>query len=79
MVARPRGQRYSGSFSWQDDQRRRPEKLQPSIIMNDRTDAPADFRDREGDKALGDFDDRRPWELCTTMAGGVWGYKPNAK
>jgi len=22
---------------------------------------------------------QHPWELCTTMAGGVWGYKPNAK
>jgi alpha-L-fucosidase len=77
---RPRGQIYSGSFSWQDDQAiANLKKLQPSVIINNRTDAPADFRDREGDKALGDFDNQHPWELCTTMAGGVWGYKPNGK
>jgi alpha-L-fucosidase len=77
---RTRGQSYSGSFSWQDDQAiANLKKLQPSVIINNRTDAPADFRDREGDKALGDFDNQHPWELCTTMAGGVWGYKPNAK
>ena len=39
---RERGQHYSGSFSWQDDQVvDNLRKLQPSIIINGRTDAPA--------------------------------------
>jgi alpha-L-fucosidase len=78
--ARPKDQHYSGSFSWQDDQAvGNLRKLQPSIIVNDRTDAPADFLSREGDQALGDFDSQRPWELCTTLTTGAWGYQPNAK
>jgi alpha-L-fucosidase len=76
---RPKDQSYSGSFSWQDDQAvGNLRKLQPSIILNDRTDAPADFLSREGDGKLGDFDNQHPWELCTTLAG-AWGYRPNAK
>jgi alpha-L-fucosidase len=52
---RERGQHYSGSFSWQDDQVVDDlRKLQPTIIINGRTDAPADFRLREGDKAHAD-------------------------
>jgi alpha-L-fucosidase len=77
---RPRDRHYAGSFSWQDveavDNLR---KLQPSIIVNDRTDAPADFLSREGDKAMGNFDNQHPWELCTTLTTGAWGYQPNAK
>jgi hypothetical protein len=40
---------------------------------------PADYRSREGDGALGDFGNRYPWELCTTITEGSWGYQPNAK
>jgi alpha-L-fucosidase len=53
--------------------------LQPGIIVNDRTNAPADFRSREGDGALGDFDNQHPWELCTTITEGAWGYQKNAQ
>jgi alpha-L-fucosidase len=78
--ARPRGQHYSGSFSWQDDQAVADlRKLQPSIIINGRTDAPADFQSREGDRAMGNFDNQHPWELCTTLTNGAWGYQLNAK
>ena len=77
---RPRGERYTGAFSWQDDEAvNNLRKLQPSIIINNRTDAPADFRSREGDKALGDFENKYPWELCTTLTEGAWGYVPDAK
>ncbi len=79
-TARPKDQRYSGSFSWQDDEAvNNLRKLQPSIIINDRTDAAADYRSREGDRALGDFENRSPWELCTTITDGPWGYQPDAK
>jgi len=78
--ARPKDQHYSGSFSWQDDQAvGNLRKLQPPIIVNDRTDAPADFQSREGDGAMGNFDNQHPWELCTTLTSGAWGYQPNAK
>lgn len=30
---------------------------------------PADFLSRATDAAPGDFDNQRPWELCTTIAG----------
>ena len=78
--ARPKDQRYSGSFSWQDEEAvGNLRELQPSIILNDRTDAAADFRSREGDGALGNFENRFPWELCTTITDGPWGYDPTAK
>lgn len=77
--ARPRDEPYKGTFSWNDDEAVGDlKRLQPSIVLNDRTDAPADFRDREGDGALGDFENRTPWELCTTLAG-PWMYVEGAK
>jgi alpha-L-fucosidase len=78
--ARPPDQPYTGKFEWQDNQivgflREK----QPNIVINDRTDAPADFRSREGDGALGKFDNQTPWELCTTIVEGGWGYQKDAK
>ena len=78
--ARPMNQRYQGKFDWQDVAAvNHLRQLQPTIITNDRTDAAADFKSREGDAALGDFDSHDPWELCTTLTEGAWGYQPNAK
>jgi len=78
--ARAKDKPYSGSFDWRDaDVVSHLRKLQPRIIINDRTNAPADFRSREGDGALGDFENRHPWELCTTITEGAWGYQPNTK
>lgn len=78
--ARPPDQPYTGKFDWQD------EKVvgvlrekQPSIVINDRTDAAADFRNREGDGAMGKFDNQTPWELCTTIVDGGWGYHKGAR
>jgi len=78
--ARPPDKPYTGKFDWQDDQvvgflREK----QPNIIINDRTDAAADFRNREGDRAIGKFDNQTPWELCTTIVEGGWGYHKGAK
>jgi len=78
--ARPKDKPYAGTFDWQDVKTvAHLRDLQPSIILNDRTNAPADFRSREGDGALGDFDNQHPWELCTTITEGPWGYDPDAK
>jgi alpha-L-fucosidase len=74
---RPKGQHYHGGFSWQHDQvYSMLRRLQTQAIINGRADMPEDFHSREGDGALGDFDDQHPWELCTTLAG-AWGYEPN--
>lgn len=77
---RPFDQPYTGKFDWQDNQVVGSlREKQPNIIINDRTDAPADFRSREGDAALGKFDNRTPFELCTTIVEGGWGYQKDAK
>jgi alpha-L-fucosidase len=70
---------YKGTFSWHDDEvNARLREAQPTILINDRTDSPADWRSREGSSALGAFEGQQPWELCLTLAG-PWGYQPNAK
>ncbi|MTW09956.1 glycoside hydrolase family 29 [Pseudoduganella eburnea] len=76
---RPDGKHYKGSFSWGSDQvYRKLREKQPQVLVNGRADMPEDFHSREGDGALGDFDNSHPWELCTTIAG-AWGYQPNMK
>ncbi len=71
---------YKGKFDWRDNEVvSELRQKQPSVIINDRTDAPADFRSREGDGALGKFDNVTPWELCTTITDGAWGYQKDAK
>lgn len=78
--ARAPDQPYAGKFDWQDDQVVGSlREKQPNIVINDRTDAPADFRNREGDGAMGKFDNQTPWELCTTIVEGGWGYHKDAK
>jgi alpha-L-fucosidase len=77
---RPKDKPYTGSFSWQDEKTvAHLRELQPTLILNDRTDAPADYRSREGDAALGNFDNTTPWELCTTITEGAWGWQAGAK
>ena len=74
---RPNGQHYHGRFTWEHDKvYAMLRRLQPNVIINGRADMPEDFHSREGDGALGGFDDQHPWELCTTLAG-AWGYQPN--
>jgi len=74
---RPANQHYHGGFSWQHDRVYATlRRLQPQVIINGSADMPEDFHSREGDRALGNFDDEHPWELCTTLAG-AWGYQPN--
>jgi alpha-L-fucosidase len=79
-TTRPKQKPYRGPFDWKDKATvAHLRALQPEIVINDRTNAPADFRSREGDGALGDFENRYPWELTTTITEGAWGYQPNAK
>jgi alpha-L-fucosidase len=74
---RPHDAHYTGGFDWRHDQvYAMIRQLQPGVIINGRADMPEDFHSREGDGALGGFDNQHPWELCTTLAG-AWGYQPN--
>lgn len=76
---RPRDQSYKGRFSWQHAKVYQMLRAkQPSAVINGRADMPEDFHPREGDGALGGFDDQKPWELCTTIAG-AWGYQAGKK
>jgi alpha-L-fucosidase len=77
---RPKEQHYRGGFNWQHDRvYERLRQLQPQAVINGRADMPEDFHSREGDGALGGFDDKHPWELCTTVVAGPWGWKPDAR
>jgi len=74
---RPWGTHYKGGFDWQHDKvESMMRRLQPNVLVNGRADMKEDFHSREGDGALGDFDNQHPWELCTTIAG-AWGYQPD--
>lgn len=77
---RPREQHYAGGFSWEHDKvHAQLRRLQPQVLINGRADMPEDFRSREGDGALGGFDADHPWELCTTIVKGAWGWQPGAE
>ena len=78
--ARPVGTHYTGSFSWQDDEAiDNLRKEQPSILINDRTDAPADFLSREGDSRMGDFRQPASVGALHDPDGGAWGYQKGAR
>jgi alpha-L-fucosidase len=77
---RPREQHYAGGFDWQHAKvYALLRRLQPQALINGRADMPEDFRSREGDGALGGFDAEHPWELCTTIVKGAWGWQPDVE
>jgi alpha-L-fucosidase len=49
-------------------------KIQPDILVNDRTGAKGDFDTPE--QRIGSFQISRPWETCMTI-GTQWSWKPN--
>lgn len=49
-------------------------KVQPDILVNNRTGAKGDFDTPE--QKLGKYQDDRPWETCMTIAR-QWAWKPN--
>jgi alpha-L-fucosidase len=76
---RPAGQHYKGGFDWQHDKvYSMIRRLQPQVIINGRADMPEDIHSREGDYAVGNFDNQHPWEHCITLAG-AWGYQKTAR
>jgi alpha-L-fucosidase len=49
-------------------------KIQPDILVNDRTGAKGDFDTPE--QRVGAFQNTRPWETCMTI-GSQWAWKPD--
>jgi alpha-L-fucosidase len=49
-------------------------RLQPGIIVNNRSGAPGDYDTPE--QRIGAYQDTRPWETCMTL-GRQWAWKPN--
>ena len=49
-------------------------KVQPDILVNNRTGAKGDFDTPE--QRIGGFQNNRPWETCMTIAN-QWAWKPN--
>ena len=74
---RERGKPYPGGFNYHHEQvYAMLRQLQPQAVINGRADMVEDFHSREGIANLGNFDSKRPWELCATI-NGAWGWKPD--
>lgn len=68
---------YKGKFSWEPIKLNTMVRaLQPKIVINPRSGWMGDFDTQEG-RLRGR--ESRPWELCTNLSGGAWGWTPYAK
>jgi alpha-L-fucosidase len=67
---------YTGKFSWE------PVKLnkmvrepQPKVVISQRSGWMGDFETQE--VGFRGKPQKRPWELCTNLSGGAWGWTPS--
>lgn len=68
---------YKGKFSWEPIKlNTMVRELQPKIVINPRSGWMGDF-DTQEVRLRGR--DSRPWELCTNLSAGAWGWTPSAK
>jgi len=68
---------YTGKFSWEPVKlNKMVRELQPNIVINPRSGWMGDFNTQEV-RLRGR--EKRPWELCTNLSGGAWGWTPSAK
>lgn len=68
---------YKGKFSWEPVKlNTMVRQLQPEIVINPRSGWMGDFNTQEV-RLKGRED--RPWELCTNLSSGAWGWTPSAK
>ena len=68
---------YKGRFSWEPVKlNTMVRELQPKIVINPRSGWMGDFNTQEV-RLRGR--ENRPWELCTNLSGGAWGWTPSAK
>lgn len=68
---------YKGKFSWEPIKlNTMVRELQPKIVINPRSGWMGDFNTQEV-RLRGR--ENRPWELCTNLSKGAWGWTPSAK
>jgi alpha-L-fucosidase len=68
---------YKGRFSWEPVKLNTiVRELQPKIVINPRSGWMGDFNTQEG-RLRGR--ENKPWELCTNLSGGAWGWTPSSK
>ena len=68
---------YKGKFSWEPLKlNTMVRELQPKIVINPRSGWMGDFNTQEV-RLRGR--ENRPWELCTNLSSGAWGWTPSAK
>jgi len=68
---------YKGKFSWEPIKLNKMVRaLQPNIVINPRSGWMGDFNTQEV-RLRGR--ENRPWELCTNLSSGAWGWTPSAK
>jgi alpha-L-fucosidase len=68
---------YTGKFSWEPIKLNTMVRaLQPKIVINPRSGWMGDFTTQEV-RLRGR--ENRPWELCTNLSTGAWGWTPSSK
>ncbi|HEV8283140.1 MAG TPA: alpha-L-fucosidase [Chitinophagaceae bacterium] len=68
---------YRGNFSWEPVKlNTMVRQLQPKIVINPRSGWMGDFNTQEV-RLRGR--ENRPWELCTNLSNGAWGWTPSSK
>jgi len=68
---------YTGKFSWEPIKLNTiVRELQPKIVINPRSGWMGDFNTQEVTLR---GRENRPWELCTNLSSGAWGWTPSAK
>jgi alpha-L-fucosidase len=68
---------YRGKFSWEPLKlNKMVRELQPKIVINPRSGWMGDFNTQEVTLR---GRESRPWELCTNLSNGAWGWTPAAK
>lgn len=68
---------YTGKFSWEPVKlNKMVRELQPKIVISSRSGWMGDFNTQEV-RLRGK--ENRPWELCTNLSSGAWGWTPSSK
>jgi alpha-L-fucosidase len=68
---------YTGAFSWEPIKLNKMVRtLQPHVVISQRSGWMGDFESQEV-RLKGKPASERPWELCTVLSGGSWGWVPS--
>ena len=67
---------YTGKFSWEPIKlNKMVRELQPKVVISQRSGWMGDFETQE--VGFRGKPQKRPWELCTNLSGGAWGWTPS--